>query len=175
MSKELCLLSAVALAKRIASKDVSPVEVVEAYLARIDRTGHTTNAYVLVTAEDARKRAESSARRVARGTLDGPLHGVPVAIKDLYDKAGVKTTFGSRVFADYVARKSQLMVERLEDAGAIVLGKTNTPEFGAKPVTDNTLFGATSTPLRARKKLGWFFGGQCRCRRCWPRSDGARR
>ncbi|MFV2070572.1 MAG: amidase [Pirellulales bacterium] len=134
--------------------------MVDDLLERIAERNHETNAYVLVLAEDARRRARAAERALMSGGELGPLHGVPVAIKDLFDfKAGVRNTFGSKPLADFVPKETCAYVERLEQAGAIVLGKTNTPEFGHKATTDNLLFGPTSTPFDLARNAGGSSGG----------------
>ena len=143
---KLCFLSATELAARIRRRDISPVEVVDAYLRRIEQRNPLINAYTLVLAEEARAAARAAENAVAAGGPLGPLHGVPVAIKDLDDVAGVPTSMGSRAVRNRVPERSAIAVERLLVAGAIVLGKTNTPEFGHKGITDNLRFGPTSTP-----------------------------
>jgi amidase/aspartyl-tRNA(Asn)/glutamyl-tRNA(Gln) amidotransferase subunit A len=153
-------MPAVELAARIRRRDLSPVEVVDAFLNRITTHNARTNAYVTVIEKEAREAASEAERAVRLGRRLGPLHGVPVAIKDLFDfKAGVRNTFGSKPLADFVPHETSAHVERLERAGAIVLGKTNTPEFGHKGVTDNHLFGPTSTPFALGKNAGGSSGG----------------
>ena len=160
MAEELCFTPATELAFRIRRRDLSPVEVVDAFLDRIEDRNGRINAYVTVLDEEARKKAKEAERLLGSGRPLGPLHGVPVAIKDLFDfKAGVRNTFGSKPLADFVPRQSVTYVERLEEAGAIVLGKTNTPEFGHKGATDNLLFGPTSTPFAPGKNAGGSSGG----------------
>ena len=160
MAEELCFTPATELAFRIRRRDLSPVEVVDAFLDRIEDRNGRINAYVTVLDEEARKNAREAERLLGSRRPLGPLHGVPVAIKDLFDfKAGVRNTFGSKPLADFVPRQSVTYVERLEEAGAIVLGKTNTPEFGHKGATDNLLFGPTSTPFAPGKNAGGSSGG----------------
>ncbi|MDQ3910659.1 MAG: amidase family protein [Actinomycetota bacterium] len=160
MSEDLCFTPASELASRIRRRDLSPVEVVDAFLERIEDRNGRINAYVTVLDEEARKKARESERLLGSGRPLGSLHGVPVAIKDLFDfKAGVRNTFGSKLLAGFVPRQSVTYVQRLEAAGAIVLGKTNTPEFGHKGATDNLLFGPTSTPFAPGKNAGGSSGG----------------
>ena len=160
MSQEICFIPAVELAARIRARELSPVEVVEAYLERIAERNGDLNAYVLLLEERARDEARAAEQALMSGGDVGPLHGVPVAIKDLFDELeGVRNTYGSRVFAEYVPETTQPYIARLQDAGAILLGKTNTPEFGHKGVTDNLLFGATSTPYAPGFNAGGSSGG----------------
>ena len=156
---ELCFLPAVELAARIRSREVSPVEVVAAYLRRIEARNPAVNAYTLVLAETAMKAARAAEEAVMSGVRLGALHGVPVAIKDLDDVAGVPTSMGSLAVKNRVPKRSAAMVERLLTAGAIILGKTNTPEFGHKGITDNPRFGPTSTPFAIGRNAGGSSGG----------------
>lgn len=159
-STEPWRLIAVDLAEQIADGSLSATEAVEASLSRIEAVGKRTNAIVTVCGDQAREAAERADRAAEEGRLLGPLHGVPVAVKDLDDhKAGVRNTFGSVPFAEWVPRESGPVVERLEAAGAIVVGKTNTPEFGHKGATDNDLFGPTSTPFDLERNAGGSSGG----------------
>ncbi|QLG61767.1 amidase [Halorarum salinum] len=154
-----CLSSAESLARRIRDGSLSPVEVVEAHLDRIDDRDGELNAYVEVLDDQARRAAADAERAVESGADLGPLHGVPVAVKDLQNVAGVPTTFGSKPMTDFVAEENDLFVDRLLDAGAIVLGKTNTPEYGHKGTTDNLVVGPTGTPFDASKNAGGSSGG----------------
>lgn len=146
---ELCFMPAVELAARVYAKEVSPVEIVDAFLACIDAVNPKLNAYVTILHDKARHRAKELETDAQRGEFTGPLHGVPVSIKDLTFTKGVRTTSGSRVFKDRVPDEDAPVVERLLGAGAINLGKTNTPEFGWLAITDNTLFGRTNNPWNA--------------------------
>jgi amidase len=132
----------------IKEKELSPVEVVEAYLRRIEEVNPLINAYCTVAAEQARAAAKEAEAKLSQNEELGPLHGVPVSIKDLTETAGIRTTFGSRIFENYVPQQDAIVVERLKAAGAIVLGKTNTPEFGAGANTFNAVFGPTGNPWR---------------------------
>jgi amidase/aspartyl-tRNA(Asn)/glutamyl-tRNA(Gln) amidotransferase subunit A len=153
-------MPATEIATKVRRRDLSPVEIVEAFLDRIEDRNKQINAYVTILDEEAREKAREAERAVVSGGSLGSLHGVPVAIKDLFDfKAGVRNTFGSRPLADFVPEESTTYVKRLEAAGAIVLGKTNTPEFGHKGATDNLLFGPTSTPFAPGKNAGGSSGG----------------
>ncbi len=147
------------LAERIRRRDLSPVDVVDATLERIDDRDDL-NAFVTVLEDDARERARELEAELDDGGPVGPLHGVPIAIKDLFDfKAGVRNTMGSVPFADFVPEQSATYVERLEAAGAIVVGKTNTPEMGHKGITDNEVVGPTSTPFDLDRNAGGSSGG----------------
>jgi amidase/aspartyl-tRNA(Asn)/glutamyl-tRNA(Gln) amidotransferase subunit A len=158
-SDELFFMSAAELALHIRRRDLSPVEVMDAFLDRIASRNPDLNAFVLVLDDSARQAARQAEEALTSGRDVGPLHGVPIAVKDLDSKAGVRTTFGSRVFAGFIADKTSNFVARLERAGGIVVGKTNTSEFGHKATTDNHLFGPTSTPFGIGKNAGGSSGG----------------
>src|SRR4051794_1833535 len=143
---DLCFTPATELAALIRSKELSPVEVTEAVLARIARLNPALNAYCTVTAEAARAEARAAEAAVMRDEELGPLHGVPISVKDLTNTKGVRTTRGSRLYADNIPDEDAPVVERVKAAGAIVLGKTNTPEYGWKGDTSNPLFGTTYNP-----------------------------
>lgn len=157
---DLAYMPATELAARIRKRDLSPVEAVDAFLARIDERNRALNAYVLVLHEEARRLAREAEKAIVAGAAPGALRGIPIAIKDLFDfKAGVPNTFGCKPFKDWTPTVSATYVTRLEQAGAIVLGKTNTPEFGHRGITDNYLFGPTSTPFQIGKNAGGSSGG----------------
>jgi len=157
---DLTLLSATEAARRIRIRQISPVELVEASLDRIDSRNGKINAFITVLHESAREAAIEAERAVVENRPLGPLHGVPVAVKDLFDlKEGVRNTFGSLPLADFVAKSTSVHIERLERAGAIIVGKTNTPEFGHKGVTDNLLVGPTRNPFDLTKNAGGSSGG----------------
>lgn len=158
-SAELCYLPAAEVAGAIRTKRVSPVEVVDAVLARIDRLNPRLNAYCTVTHDAARAAARAAETAVARGDALGILHGVPVSIKDLVMTKGVRTTWGSKMYEHFVPNEDAPVVERLKQAGAIVLGKTNTPEFGYKGVTDNPVFGPSRNPWSLKHTPGGSSGG----------------
>ncbi|MGH7322499.1 MAG: amidase [Candidatus Rokuibacteriota bacterium] len=155
----LCWISARELARLIRTKEVSPVEVVETILDRIDRVNPRINAYCTVTADEARVAARDAEATVRRGETLGPLHGVPYSLKDLTTTKGIRTTMGSKIFEHNVPAEDAILVERLRAAGAILLGKTNTPEFGCKPFTDNRLFGPTRNPWSLAHSAGGSSGG----------------
>ncbi|WP_207592801.1 amidase family protein [Halomontanus rarus] len=148
------------LAERIRDGRTSPTAVVDAHLERIDDRNDDVNAFITVAADHARERAREAERALDAGDPVGPLHGVPLALKDLTGfREGIRHTFGCRAFSDNVATHTAGFVQRLEDAGAIVIGKTNAPEFGHKPVTDNLLVGPTSTPFDLERNSGGSSGG----------------
>src|SRR5262249_45905300 len=137
---EICLLGAVKMARQIRSKRLSASEVLSAHLQRIERINPKVNAIVTLAADQAIEHARRADQALAQGKTVGPLHGLPIAIKDLQPTRGIRTTFGSRIYKDFVPETDSLLVERIRNAGAIVIGKTNTPEFGAGSQTFNELF-----------------------------------
>lgn len=156
---EFAYASATELARLIRNKEVSPVDIVDQLLARIEAINPQINAFCTVVSDDARAEAKRAEVKVMRGEELGPLHGVPIAIKDLTSTAGIRTTLGSLVFQDNVPEEDAICVQRIKNAGAIILGKTNTPEFGHKGTTDNLLFGTTKNPWNLDMTSGGSSGG----------------
>jgi amidase len=156
---EICFLEATELARLIRTRELSAREVMGAHLAQIGRVNKEVNAIVTFLPEQAMERARAANEDLASGEEVGPLHGLPVAHKDLVPTKGVRTTFGSLVYKDFVPDRDALIVERLRDAGAISLGKTNTPEFGAGSQTFNEVFGETLNPYDITKTCGGSSGG----------------
>ncbi len=159
MSAELTSLTIADAAERIRSRQLSPVELTEAYLARIDRLNPSINAYVTVTAERARADAKRAADEIASGQYRGPLHGIPIALKDLYDTAGIRTTAGSIIYKDNVPKADSTAARKLREAGAVLLGKTNTHEFAWGTTTNNPHYGATHNPWDLDRIPGGSSGG----------------
>jgi amidase len=172
---ELCALSATELAARIRRKDVSAREVMEAHLARIERVNPKVNAIVTLVADRAMAGARAADEKQARGEALGVLHGLPVAHKDLVNTAGIRTTFGSPLYKDNVPTADALIVKRIRAAGAITLGKTNTPEFGAGSNTFNPVFGATKNAFDLTRTVGGSSGGAACALNCGlvPIADGS--
>ncbi|MDP9861891.1 MULTISPECIES: amidase [Streptosporangium] len=152
-------LTATEMLELLRTRQVSAVELLEAHLRRIEEINPRVNAIVTLVAERARREAEEADRDLARGRWRGPLHGLPVAHKDLADTAGIRTTYGSPLFADHVPGADSPIVRRMREAGAIMVGKTNTPEFGTGSHTVNELFGATRNPYDLSKSAGGSSGG----------------
>lgn len=166
-SSELCDRPAAELAALLAATEISARELLAMHLARIEHTNPSVNAIVTHTVEHAEAMAAAADEHLARtGTTLGPLHGLPVAHKDLAPVAGVRTTFGSPLFADHVPRQTDLTVSRLHAAGAVMVGKTNTPEFGAGSQTFNPVFGATRNPYDLERTCGGSSGGAAVALRC---------
>lgn len=155
----LCFLPATELRSRYLARELSPVEVVEAVLARIERHELVLNAYVTVTADLARDQARQAERLYARHKHPAPLLGVPISIKDLTPTKGIRTTNGSLLTKDWVPDFDAPVVERLYGAGAVILGKTNTPEYGWKGDTTNRVVGSTHNPWQHGRTAGGSSGG----------------
>ena len=148
------------LAHAIASRELSAVEVMRAHLDRIHEVNPRLNAIVTLLDDDAAlAMAQEADRAVAAGGPLGPLHGLPFAVKDLMDTAGMRTTYGSPLYADHVPTTDSLLARRVREAGALVIGKTNTPEWGAGSQTFNPVFGATRNPYDPSPTCGGSSGG----------------
>ena len=172
---DLCFLTATDLAERIRSKELSCRDVMQAHLTQIERVNPTVNAIVTLLAESALEGADEADDALARGRKLGPLHGLPIAHKDLIPTKGIRTTYGSPIYADHVPDEDGLIIERLRGAGAITLGKTNVPEFGAGSQTYNEVFGATLNPYDISKTCGGSSGGAAAALACGmvPIADGS--
>ncbi len=164
---ELCDRPATELAALLAGAQLSARELLDAHQARIDAHNGALNAIVTFTPERAQAMAAAADEHLARtGETLGPLHGLPVAHKDLALVAGVRTTFGSPLFAEHVPDRDELIVARLHQAGAVMVGKTNTPEFGAGSQTFNPVFGLTRNPYDRQRTCGGSSGGAAVAIRC---------
>jgi amidase len=172
---DLCFMTAVELARRVRAKEVSARDVLDAHLDQIERVNPKVNAVVTLVADQAREAARRADERLARGEEVGPLHGLPVAHKDLQETRGIRTTYGSPIYKDEVPAVDALLVERLRAAGAITVGKTNTPEFGAGSQTFNAVFGRTLNPYALTKTCGGSSGGAAAALACGmvPLADGS--
>src|SRR5256885_1490853 len=161
LSDELAYVTAAELAIRIRRRQLSPVEVVDAFIERIEQRNKSLNAFVYLGFEDARKRAKEAEQALMAGAALGPLHGVPTAMKDLFDfKPGWVSTFGGvRALKNLVVDFSCTYAERIEKAGAILLGKTNSPVMGFRGTCDNYLFGPAHNPFDLSKNTGGSSGG----------------
>jgi amidase len=157
---DICFLRATDLAAMIREKKLSAREVMEAHLRQIERVNPKVNAIVTLVDEDRlMAQAREADEIIAKGKPLGPLHGLPVVVKDLTETKGIRTTYGSPLYRDNVPDSDALVVERMKNAGAIVLGKTNTPEFGMGSQTFNPVFGATLNPYDVTKTCGGSTGG----------------
>jgi amidase len=156
---EICFTSAVEMARLIRTRKLSAREALAEHLKQVERVNPKVNAIVTLVAEMATEAAAKADEMQARKEKLGALHGLPVAHKDLMETRGIRTTFGSPLFKDYIPSDDDLIVERMRRAGAITIGKTNTPEFGAGSQTFNTVFGATRNPWDLTKTCGGSSGG----------------
>jgi amidase len=159
MHEDLTYRSARELAGLLRSREISAREVVQAHLERIEAVDPAINSVVTLCADRALDEARAADERLAYGADVGPLHGLPVAHKDVHETAGLRTTFGSPLFADHVPDRDELIVERMRAAGAITIGKTNTPEFAAGSHTFNPVFGTTRNPYDPTRSAGGSSGG----------------
>ena len=172
---DLCFLEARRLAASLRSRELSAVDVMNAFLLQIERLDPSVNAIpTLRPREELLEEARAADARLARGEPVGLLHALPLAIKDVSLTRGVRTTFGSPIYRDFVPTSDELYVERIKRAGGIVIGKTNTPEFGAGSQTFNALFGATRNPYDLSKTCGGSSGGAAVALACGmvPLADG---
>jgi Asp-tRNA(Asn)/Glu-tRNA(Gln) amidotransferase A subunit family amidase len=156
---EPCDLSAVEARRLIGTKELSPVELTESCIRRIEATNGTVNAVVAMDEEAALEAARGAERAVMHGEPIGLLHGLPLGVKDLQATAGLRTTWGSLIFEDHVPDEDETTVANLRDEGGIILAKTNTPEFGAGANTRNRVYGATGNPFDPEKTCGGSSGG----------------
>ena len=168
-------MSAIEMARLIRTKKLSAREALAEHLKQIERVNPRVNAIVTLVPEMAAKSAAAADEMQARGAKLGPLHGLPVAHKDLRETRGIRTTFGSPLYRDYIPTQNDLIIDRLQGAGAITLGKTNTPEFGSGSQTFNTVFGATRNPWDLTKTCGGSSGGAAVALSCGlvPVADGS--
>ncbi len=174
MPEQICFLPAHELVRHIRTRELSAVEVMDAHIEQIERVNPAVNAIVTFLPDLARSGARAVDAALARGDDPGPLAGLPVAHKDLLATKGIRTTFGSPIFQDFVPETDAIIVERLKKAGAITIGKTNTPEFGAGSQTYNAVFGATRNPYDLARTCGGSSGGAAAALACGmlPIADG---
>src|SRR5579872_611805 len=151
---DLALLSIEYAASLVRRKAVSPVELTRACLERIEKLNPALNAFITVTAETAVAQARQAETQVQRGNWHGPLHGIPIALKDLFDTAGVRTTAASALFGDRVPKQDAEVVRRLKDAGAVLLGKLNMSEFAYSETSVVSHFGAIHNPWKLDRIAG---------------------
>src|ERR1700674_3033765 len=171
----ICFMSAIEMARLIRAKKLSAREALAAHLKQIERVNPKVNAIVTLVPEMAADAAAKADEMQAHKETLGPLHGLPVAHKDLLETRGIRTTFGSPLYKDYIATEDDIVVDRMRRAGAITIGKTNTPEFGAGSQTFNKVFGATRNPYDPTKTCGGSSGGAAAALACGmvPIADGS--
>jgi amidase len=175
MTTDLCFLPAIELARLLRNKEISAREVLSAHLQQIERVNPKVNAIVTLVPEQALAGADLLDSIRMRGEILGPLHGLPIAHKDLQPTRGIRTTYGSPIYHDHIPQDDSLVVERLKLAGAITLGKTNVPEFGAGSQTFNPVFGPTRNPYDLTRTSGGSSGGAAAALACGliPIADGS--
>ena len=175
VNNDICFMTAVEIVRHIRAKEFSIRELMEAHLQQIENINPLVNAIVTLLPEQALNQAIEADEALFRGDSVGPLHGLPVAHKDLFPTKGIRTTFGSSLFSDFVPDHDALIVRRLREAGAITVGKTNTPEFGLGANTLNEVFGETLNPYNTSKACGGSSGGAAvaLCCRMLPIADGS--
>jgi len=158
-SEDLYYLSACEMAEKIKSQELSSEEITEKIIERIEKINPIINAFCTYTFDFARENAKKADMAVKQGENLGLLHGVPISIKDETDTKGIRTTYGCKIFENNIPRKDEAIVRRIRDAGALILGKTNTPSFGYKGETDNLIFGITRNPWNLERTPGGSSGG----------------
>jgi len=158
-SEDICFLPAWEMAEKIKNQELTSLEITEVLIERIEKINPIINAYCTPTFDLARQMAKQADDRVRKNAKIPPLNGIPTSIKDLVPVKGVRTTSGSKIFENYIPEDDATVVKRLKNAGCVILGKTNTPEFGFKGVTDNLIFGATLNPWDLEKTSGGSSGG----------------
>ena len=163
-SSEICQMDTTTLARRIAAKELSPVEAVDAVLDRLDRLAPTLHMFTTVVPDQARETAKRIEADIAAGREVGPLAGVPTGVKDLICTKGIRTASGSHAYADFVPDEDDVVVERIKAAGAVVIGKTQVPEFGYSGTGQTPLAEVVRISLvpLSRPRTGvWLVGGRC--------------
>ena len=156
---DICELNLTELSKLLAARDLSSTEAVEAALTRLERLDGKLNAFITVPREQAIAEAKKADDEIAAGRYRGPLHGVPVSIKDLFETAGLRTTAGSKIFADWIPETDSAVVQRLRSAGAVIIGKTNLDEFGHGGTSTLSHFGPVHNPWNIEHIAGGSSGG----------------
>ncbi len=156
---DICFMSAVDILEKIRMQEVTSQEITEAVIERIEKINPIINAFCTPTFELAREMAKSSDDKVNKGENLGLIEGIPTSIKDTFPTKGIRTTWGSKLYENFIPREDDIVVKRLKDEGCVILGKTNTPAFGFKGVTDNKIFGITRNPWDIERTPGGSSGG----------------
>ena len=160
MNKEdICFMSATEMLEKIRTQELTSAEITETIIERIEKVNPSINAYCTTTFDLARGMAKSADSAVKRGDKLGIIHGIPTSIKDLMLVKGIRTTYGSKLHEDFIPEDDEIVVKRLKEAGCVILGKTNTPEFGHVALTHNKIFGETKNPWDREKNSGGSSGG----------------
>ena len=158
-SLEICYMSAGSLSKLVENKKVSPVEIVDAHLSRIDATEPILNSFITLLADESRIAARQAEKDIQSGKYKGPLHGIPVALKDLYNTAGVRTTSGSKIFDTFIPAEDCTVASKFHQAGAILIGKLNMHPFAYGPTGENLDYGHMHNPWNPEMITGGSSGG----------------
>ena len=156
---EICYMGAGDLSKLVQSKEISPIEIIEAHLTRIDATEPVLNSFITLLADQARKSARQAEKDIQAGRYKGPLHGIPVALKDLYNTGGVRTTSGSKIFDTFIPTEDCTVAAKFHQAGAILLGKLNMHQFAYGPTGENPDYGHMHNPWNPDMVTGGSSGG----------------
>ena len=156
---EICYMSAGDLSKLVQNKEISPVEIIEAHLTRIDATEPVLNSFITLLADEARGAALQAEKDIQAGRYKGPLHGIPVALKDLYNTGGVRTTSGSRIFDNFIPTEDCTVAAKFQQAGAILVGKLNMHPFAYGPTGENLDYGHMHNPWNPEMVTGGSSGG----------------
>ncbi|MBD3193874.1 MAG: amidase [Candidatus Lokiarchaeota archaeon] len=157
--EEICYLPAYEMIEKIKTQELTSLQITEAIIERIERFNERINAYCTTTFDIARDSAKEADKAIKKGKNLPPLHGVPTSIKDLVLTKGIRTTFGCIIYENNVPEVDEVVIERLKNAGMVLLGKTNTPAFGHQAVTDNPIFGKTKNPWNLERTSGGSSGG----------------
>ena len=160
MNKEdICFMSACEMAEKIKTQELTSVEITEAIIERIEKINPIINAYCTPTFELAREMAKKADEAVKKGEKLGLLYGIPTSIKDIVETQGIRTTYGSKLYENFIPEEDAVVVKRLKEAGCVILGKTNTPEFAYAGVTHNLIFGESKNPWNLERTTGGSTGG----------------
>ncbi len=155
MNKEdICYMPAWEMADKIKTQELTSLEITEILIERIEKINPIINAYCTTTFDLARELAKNADEAVNKGDKLGLLNGIPTCIKDLMMTKGIRTTFGSKLYEDFIPEEDSVIIKRLLDAGCVMLGKTNTPEFGCATVTKNLIFGESKNPWNVLRTTG---------------------
>jgi Asp-tRNA(Asn)/Glu-tRNA(Gln) amidotransferase A subunit family amidase len=158
-NEDIAYMPAFKMAKEIRTQSLTSEEITEIMIERIEKFNPILNAYCTTTFDMARESAKKADKKIKNGEKVGLLNGIPISIKDLVYMKNIRTTFGSKIYENFIPDMDDVVVTRLKKAGSVILGKTNTPEFGFKGVTDNIMFGASKNPWNLEKTTGGSSGG----------------
>ena len=157
--EEICYMSACNMAEKIRTQEISSLEITETIIERIQKINPIINAYCTTTFEIAKEMAKKADERVKKGEKMGTINGIPTSLKDIIETEGIKTTYGSKMYENFAPEEDAIVVKRLKDAGCVIMGKTNTPEFAFSGITDNPVFGVSKNPWNLERTTGGSTGG----------------